>query len=261
MTKISSRPLESRVVLLGGFERERGEDMRSLVVIPAYNEAANLPRVLDSLRSSGVDVCVVDDGSRDATAEVARQGGALTLRNPLNLGIGGAVQTGYLWARAHGYDVVVQVDGDGQHDPAYLFDLLGTLESEKADLVIGSRFLTKGGFRSTLSRRLGIRYLSALLRFRSRVKVTDPTSGFRAAGPRAVRLFADHYPSDYPEPESIALAARAGLKVVEVPVKMRERASGTSSIRLFGTLYYLVKVSLALALSTDIARRQGKGTS
>jgi glycosyltransferase involved in cell wall biosynthesis len=223
--------------------------MRVLAVVPAYNEAKALEPVIEALRRTGAcDVCVVDDASTDDTAEVARRMGARVLRSPVNLGIGGAVQTGYLWARDHGYDVAVQVDGDGQHDPSALPALLAPVLAGTADLAVGSRFLEAGGYRSTALRRSGIRYLSWFLRLRTGARVTDPTSGFRAAGPRALALFARQYPSDYPEPESIAVAVRGGLRVVEVPVRMAARAHGVSSIDALRTAYYLVKVSLALVL-------------
>ncbi len=222
--------------------------MRVVVIVPAYNEARNLPALAEALRrhAPDCDVCVVDDGSADDTARVAAGLGLTVLRVPINLGIGGAVQTGYLWAEEHDYDVAIQVDGDGQHDPSYIPALLRPIVEGRADLVVGSRFLEPGGFRSTLLRRVGIRYLSWFLRLRCGARVTDPTSGFRAAGRSAIELFARLYPSDYPEPESAAIAVRSGLRVAEVPVRMTERASGRSSIRWSGTLYYLVKVSLAL---------------
>jgi glycosyltransferase involved in cell wall biosynthesis len=194
---------------------------------------------------------VVDDGSTDGTAAVARSLGATLLCLPVNLGIGGAVQAGYRWARDHGYDVAVQVDGDGQHDAGYLPTLVAEVASGRADLAVGSRFAgprIAGAFRSTWSRRAGIRYLSTMLRLRCGAQVSDPTSGFRAAGRRAIELFARNYPSDYPEPESIAVAARAGLSVTEVPVRMVERLHGESSIGLGRSFYYLVKVSFALVL-------------
>ncbi len=224
--------------------------MRVALIVPALNEARNLPRLEEGLRAHApeCDVCVVDDGSADDTARVAEALGWNVLRLAVNLGIGGAVQAGYLWALERGYDVAVQVDGDGQHDPAYLEALLAPLRSDAADVVIGSRFLSSGGFRSTLVRRAGIRYLSWFLRLRCGARVTDATSGFRAAGRRAIELFARYYPSDYPEPEAIALAKRAGLRLAEVPVRMHERTHGRSSITALRTLYYLVKVSLALVL-------------
>lgn len=220
------------------------------MIVPAFNEAENLPSVLRDLQlhAPGCDVCVVDDGSTDDTAVRAAALGARVLRSPLNLGIGGAVQTGYLWARQRGYDAAVQIDGDGQHDAAFLAAVLQPIARGEADLVIGSRFLEDEGFRSTAVRRAGIRYLSRLLRLRCGALVTDPTSGLRAAGRRALELFAGQYPPDYPEPESVALAVRAGLVVREVPVRMRARQHGQSSIGAWRTLYYLIKVSLALVI-------------
>ncbi len=224
--------------------------VRVLAVIPALNEAASLPAVAAAVRraAADVDLCVVDDGSTDSTARVAAELNAAVLRLPVNLGIGGAVQAGYLYARDRGYDVAVQIDGDGQHDASYLPRLLTPVREGSADLVVGSRFLSDGGFRSTLVRRAGIRYLAWLLRLRCGARVTDPTSGFRAASRAGIEYFARTYPSDYPEPEAIALASRHGLRVVEVPVRMRERAHGASSITWARTLYYLLKVSLALVL-------------
>lgn len=231
--------------------------MRILAIIPAFNEARNLPGVLEAVRRAGPDVtpCVVDDGSTDETAAIARGLGATVLRLPVNLGIGGAVQAGYLFARDHGHDVAVQIDGDGQHDPAFLGALLAPIREGRADVVVGSRFLDGEGFQSTLVRRAGIRYLSRFLRIRCGARVTDPTSGFRAANRAAIELFARSYPSDYPEPEAIAFACRAGLRVAEVPVRMSERTHGSSSITLARTLYYLVKVSLALILLPIRPRR------
>lgn len=223
--------------------------MRVAAIVPAYNEARNLPRLAGALRGAPpCDVCVVDDGSSDGTGGVAASLGWTVLRLPVNLGIGGAVQAGYLWARERGYDVAVQIDGDGQHDPAYLQALLAPLRAGTADLVIGSRFLAPGGYRSTFVRRAGIRYLAAFLRLRCGARVTDPTSGFRGAGRRGIELFARYYPSDYPEPEAVALARRAGLRIAEVPVRMHEREHGRSSITALRMIYYLVKVSTALVL-------------
>jgi glycosyltransferase involved in cell wall biosynthesis len=224
--------------------------MRVAVIVPAFNEAKSLPALAAELAAHPLrpEVCVVDDGSSDGTAPVAAGLGLAVVRLPFNLGIGGAVQAGYAWSAARGHDAAVQVDGDGQHDTAFLAPLLEPLLAGRADLVVGSRFLEAGGFRSTAVRRTGIRYLAWFLRLRCGVKVTDPTSGFRAAGRRAIELFAAAYPSDYPEPEAIALAVRGGLAVEEVPVRMRERSHGASSITALRSLYYLVKVSLALVL-------------
>jgi glycosyltransferase involved in cell wall biosynthesis len=237
--------------------------VRALAIVPAFNEARNLPRVVAAIRAAvpAWDVCVVDDGSTDDTAAVAAAQGVTVLRSPLNLGIGGAVQTGYLWARDRGHDLAVQVDGDGQHDPSYLEAAGAPIAAGEADVVIGSRFLSNVGFRSTAVRRAGIQYLCWFLRLRCGARVTDPTSGFRAAGRRAIELFAAQYPSDYPEPEAIALATRHGLRISEIPVVMREREHGRSSINGWRTLYYLVKVSLALALLPARRRRGGEAAA
>jgi len=227
--------------------------VRILAIVPAFNEERSLPAVVAGLRHAvpGIDVCVVDDGSTDGTAEVARGLAVTLLPIPVNLGIGGAVQAGYQWARDHGYDVAVQVDGDGQHDPSFLPALVEAIASGRAGLAVGSRFAgprVAGAFRSTWPRRAGIRYLSWMLRLRCGARVSDPTSGFRAAGRQAIEIFARSYPPDYPEPESIAVAARAGLTVVELPVRMTERLHGSSSISAWRSFYYLVKVSLALVV-------------
>jgi glycosyltransferase involved in cell wall biosynthesis len=231
--------------------------MRTLVIVPAFNEARSLSAVAEDLRRHvpDVDVCVVDDGSTDGTSEVARGLGFRVLRLPMNLGIGGAVQAGYLWAHEHGYDAAVQFDGDGQHEAASMPALLEPIRTGAADLVVGSRFLGDGSFRSTLARRAGIRYLAGLIRVRCGAKVSDSTSGFRSAGRAAIALFARGYPSDYPEPESIAIACRAGLRVAEVPVRMRERAHGASSITIVRSFLYMVKVTVALVLLPLRARR------
>jgi glycosyltransferase involved in cell wall biosynthesis len=227
------------------------------VIVPAFNEARNLPAVIANLQAvvPECDVCVVDDGSFDDSAEIARTRGVIVLQLPLNLGIGGAVQTGYLWAARHDYDVAIQVDGDGQHDPQFIADVLVPLAAKEADMVIGSRFLSEGGFRSTAARRAGIRYLAWFLWARCGARVTDPTSGFRAAGRKAIELFARFYPSDYPEPEAIALVRRHSLVVREVSVRMRERQHGKSSIDLWRSLYYFVKVSLSLLILPLAERR------
>jgi glycosyltransferase involved in cell wall biosynthesis len=223
---------------------------RALIIVPAFNEARNLPAVLAAVRAAcpAYDICVVDDGSTDDTAAVAARAAATVLRHPVNLGIGGAVQAGYLWAREHSYDAAIQIDGDGQHDPAYIGGALRPIFEGRADVVIGSRFLAEGGFRSTFVRRAGIRYLTWFLRLRCGARTTDPTSGFRAAGRKAIELFATWYPSDYPEPEAIAFATRNHLRLLEVPVRMREREHGHSTINIGRSMYYLVKVSIALLL-------------
>lgn len=225
-----------------------------LIVIPAYNEADNILNTVSGVVEHGYDYIVVNDGSRDATLDVCRSNGLNVLDLPMNLGIGGAVQAGHKYAQRFGYDIDIQLDGDGQHDPAYLDALVREVASG-ADLVIGSRFLEKtDGFQSTFMRRVGITWLSAMLKLCTGRRVSDPTSGFRACGRRAIDLFCASYPVDYPEPESIAVAIKSGLFVKEVSVEMRERQGGTSSIGGLSSVYYMLKVSLAILIAS-VSRR------
>jgi hypothetical protein len=222
--------------------------LRCLAIVPAYNEEASIAAVIAELAALEIDALVVDDGSLDRTFDVALAAGARAVRLPFNLGIGAAVQTGYMAALEGGYDVAIQVDGDGQHPASQIPKLLEKLQESGADLVIGSRFAGDSEFRSSRSRRAGIsvfaRLVSAILRF----PMTDTTSGFRAAGPRAIALFAELYPHDYPEVEAILIAARSGLRVVETPVAMRARQGGVSSITPLRSSYYMVKVLLAIGM-------------
>jgi len=231
--------------------------MRHLIVIPAYNEEEALPQTVARLQRlrAGFEILVVNDGSKDRTKEVAN---ALATASrlplhvahlPVNCGIGVAVQTGYRFALIDGgYRYVIQFDADGQHDADYLAALVERAERDELDLCVGSRFIRDfgPGSRSTFSRRIGIRFFAWLIGVMSGAKVTDPTSGFRCLGPRAWRRFADSYPEDYPEPESLFWCARNGLKVGELPVRMFERQGGVSSIRKLKAAYYMVKVSLAI---------------
>lgn len=233
---------------------------RILVIIPAFNEADNIAAVVAAVQAHvpGAEVCVIDDGSSDATSNAAQQAGAVTLRMPFNVGIGAAVQTGFLYAARHGYDVVARIDGDGQHPPEAIPPLLAALHTTGADMVIGSRFLTEtDGYRGTLPRRIGIRLLAAVIRLLTGDAVTDPTSGFLVANKRAAHFCAAEYPHDYPEPETRILMHRAGLRIAEAPVVMRERAAGVSSITPFRSVYYMVKVTLALLLDAARTPRQG----
>jgi glycosyltransferase involved in cell wall biosynthesis len=231
-----------------------------LAVVPCLNEQEALPPLLAQLRATAqalasdarLDVLVVDDGSTDRTAAIARAGGARVVRLCRNLGIGAAVQTGLRFALREGYDCAVQIDGDGQHPPDELRRLLAPLaQPEAPDLVIGSRFVDRGGdgWKSTRLRRVGISWLAFVLRTFVGARVSDPTSGFRVYGRRALALFDDNYPYDYPEPESVALAKAAGLTIREVPIKMQERQGGASSIRGLKTAYYMLKVTLAVLLT------------
>lgn len=220
--------------------------LRVLVIIPAYNEQDCILSTVEKIKSCGYDYVVVNDGSGDATLEICRNNGVNVLDLPQNLGIGGAVQAGHKYAQRYGYDVDVQVDGDGQHDPSYIPRLVELIEGG-ADLAIGSRFLEKTeGFQSTFMRRVGITWLSFWIKLFTGKRVTDPTSGFRACGKRAIDLFCKNYPMDYPEPDSIAHAIRSGLSVREASVSMLERQGGRSSIGGLSSVYYMIKVSLAI---------------
>jgi hypothetical protein len=220
-----------------------------LAIVPAYNESASIARVIEDLRAHApdFDVLVVDDGSTDGTAKHAEDAGAFVVVHPINLGIGGAVQSGYQFALAHEYEYAVQVDGDGQHPPEELKKLVDRIGSEPAvDMVTGSRFLGAGDYKQTFARRLGIVMFSWVLSLITRQKVTDPTSGFRLTNRRAISLFAHDYPHDYPEVEAILMMHRHQLKSVEVPVRMDLRAGGQSSITPLHSGYYMLKVLLAV---------------
>ncbi|MBO5292306.1 MAG: glycosyltransferase family 2 protein [Lachnospiraceae bacterium] len=230
--------------------------MKSLVIIPAYNEEKSIDRTVEDIRRNApdFDFVVVNDCSSDQTLGICLEKGYPVLNLPVNLGIGGAVQTGYRYARQNGYEVAVQFDGDGQHDAAYLDAMRDKLLTQKLDMVIGSRFLEKEGFQSSGIRRLGIRYFTRLIRILTGTVITDPTSGMRMAGKTVIAEFADNYPKDYPEPESVVRILRQGCKVQEYPVKMRRRTEGTSSISPGRSIYYMVKVTLAIFM--EMLRRQ-----
>ncbi|HOD11473.1 MAG TPA: glycosyltransferase family 2 protein [Candidatus Omnitrophota bacterium] len=227
------------------------DPQRVLIIIPAFNEETCIAQVVRQLQVLSVraDILVVNDGSTDQTARVAGSAGAKVLTLPFNLGIGGAVQAGYQYALRHGYGIAVQIDGDGQHDTAFLEKLIAPLLCDESDCVIGSRFLSpSAGYRSSVIRRLGIHFFAGLISFLTKVKVTDPTSGFRACNRKTIALFASDYPVDYPEPEAIVVAKKARARVSEVAVDMRERLTGRSSIRYMKTLYYMIKVTFAILL-------------
>jgi glycosyltransferase involved in cell wall biosynthesis len=221
---------------------------RRLAIVPAFNEAESIAEVVAEIRDHDeeMEVLVVDDGSTDGTGAVAESAGARVLRLPVNLGIGGAVQAGYLYALERGFDVAVQVDGDGQHDARELERLLEPILLGRADLAIGTRFASKRSYRAPIARRIGISLFAGLVSLLVRQRMTDTTSGFRAVNRRGICLFAADYPHDYPEVEAVVTAARGDLRVCEVPVEMRARVSGRSSITAFRSFYYVVKVLLAL---------------
>jgi glycosyltransferase involved in cell wall biosynthesis len=222
--------------------------LRRIAVVPAYNEERNIARVIAELKEHdpGLDVVVVSDGSADRTYEVARDAGAIVLRLPFNLGIGGAVQTGFRYAWENGYELAVRCDGDGQHIPAELPKVIAPVVAGDADIAIGSRFVTSSGYRSSATRRVGIRLLGLIVSAIARQRVTDATSGFQALNRRALGLFAADYPHDYPEVEGMVMTIKHRLRLVEVPVEMREREHGQSSITALRSVYYMVKVLIAL---------------
>jgi glycosyltransferase involved in cell wall biosynthesis len=222
--------------------------MRKAAIVPAYNEAGSIGAVVAEIRAADLEleVVVVDDGSTDATAELAGSAGATVLRLPYNLGIGAAVQTGLQYANENDFDLAVQIDGDGQHDARELEQLLAPIVSGEADIAVGTRFAGARFYRPSVARRLGIALFAGLVSLIVRQRVTDTTSGFRAMNRRGIRLFASDYPHDYPEVEATVLVFRHRLRMVEVPVAMRQRETGRSSITVFRSLYYMGKVSLAL---------------
>ncbi|MHB9052607.1 MAG: glycosyltransferase family 2 protein [Thermoleophilia bacterium] len=223
------------------------EDPRILIIIPAHNEADSLARVIGEIRAAvRADIVVVDDGSTDDTAAIALQENAELLSMPFNLGIGSTMQTGFKYARRGGYDIAVQVDGDGQHDPAELPLILEPVVNGECDLAIGSRYLERGSYSGSACRRAGTAIFSRILSLMTREKLTDATSGFRAINRNLIELFAHDYPRDYPEVEVLLIVHLARYRIREVPVAMRSRGGGRSSINSFRSVYYMVKVLLAL---------------
>jgi glycosyltransferase involved in cell wall biosynthesis len=224
--------------------------MRGIAIVPALNEEAAIAQVIDEIRAYDpeLEIVVIDDGSPDRTAQAARAAGAQVLRLPFNLGIGGAVQTGFRYAYENGFELAVRVDGDGQHVPAQLSAVVEPVVRGDADIVVGSRYLgpSGDGYRSTAPRRVGIRILAGIVSLLTGQRITDPTSGFQALNRKAITLFAVDYPHDYPEVEALVLLLRHRLRLLEVPIAMRPRAGGRSSIRTLSSAYYMVKVLLAL---------------
>jgi glycosyltransferase involved in cell wall biosynthesis len=228
-------------------------DARLVAVVPAWNEEGAIGGVVDEIRrfDPTAEVVVVDDASTDGTARAAEEHGATVLRLLFNVGIGGAVQTGFRYARDEGYEVAVRLDGDGQHDASELGKLLAPIQAGQADLVIGSRFVDPGGsYRPPFARRLGIRVFARLVSLLGGQKVTDTTSGFVALDRPGIELFAVEYPHDYPEVEATLVALRSGLRLAQVQVEMRERQTGSSSITFVRSLYYIAKVTLALLVAS-----------
>lgn len=226
------------------------EKHRVLIIIPAYNEAENIAQVVGHIRRAAPqhDYLIVNDGSTDGTLGICRDGQFRYLDLPINMGIGGAVQAGYVYARKNGYDIAVQMDGDGQHDVAYLEKLLEPIRKGEADIAIGSRFLEKEGFQSSASRRAGINILSFLILLTTGRRIKDVTSGYRAVNRRFIEIYSRDYPMDYPEPEAIVSAIMHHGRICEVPVQMRAREGGVSSITVGKSVYYMIKVTLAILI-------------
>lgn len=233
------------------------DSAKILVLVPCYNEEENIVATIERLKATcpGVDFLVINDCSTDSSPALLKSHGYPYLDLPINLGIGGGVQCGYQYARDNGYDVAVQMDGDGQHDPHYLFHVVDPVLQGQYDMCIGSRFIQKEGFQTSFMRRVGIRFLSGLIRLLCGKQVLDVTSGFRAANSRMIEYFSRHYASDYPEPEAILSASLSGFRVGEVPVVMQERQGGMSSISTFKSAYYMIKVSLALIINRFSIRK------
>lgn len=224
--------------------------MKKIIIIPAYNEEENIERTVNAIQKSaqGFDYVIINDCSTDNTRKICEEKEFNIVNLPINLGIGGAVQTGYKYAYENGYDVAVQVDGDGQHDPEFLNAMADYLIEHQVDMVIGSRFIEKKGFQSSITRRMGIQFFSKLIKVLTGKKITDPTSGLRMIGRNVMEIFSEDYPRDYPEPESIVAVLRKNMKIEEIPVVMLERQGGVSSISPKKSIYYMIKVTLAILI-------------
>lgn len=234
--------------------------MKTLVIIPCYNEEESIQRVIANLKEKApfADYVIVNDCSTDSTEKILKANSMNYINNPVNLGIGGGVQAGYLYAKENGYDIAVQMDGDGQHDPQYLAKVCQPVENGEMDMCIGSRFIDKKGFQSSFMRRLGINIISTLIFILTGKRVNDTTSGFRACNRKLIEYFAANYADDYPEPEAIMACIVNGFKVGEVAVVMEERQGGVSSIRSLKSAYYMIKVCLSLVVSRISVRKAGK---
>ncbi len=225
--------------------------MKKLVIIPAFNEEGNLEKTIQDIKENApdFDYVIINDCSTDGTLAMCRRHGFSYLNLPVNLGIGGAVQTGYRYAYYHGYDMAVQFDGDGQHSAGYLEKMVEILNETGSDMVIGSRFIEKEGFQSSSIRRVGIKYFTVLIKILTGKKITDPTSGMRMINRRLLEKFTEDYPKDYPEPESVVTVLSEKYKVTELPVVMNEREEGVSSISMRKSIYYMIKVSCAMLVA------------
>lgn len=233
--------------------------MKTLIIIPAYNEENNIKNTVEKiieLNNPEIGYIVINDGSRDKTLQVLEENKLDYIDLPANLGIGGAVQTGYKYALYYNYDIVIQFDGDGQHNVEYIEPLIKEIENGN-DLVIGSRFIENlDGFKSTKTRRAGIKILSNLIKICTGKRITDPTSGFRACNKKIIKLFSSDYPYDYPEPDTVVKIIKKNFIVKEIPVVMNERQEGKSSINIIKSIYYMIKVSLSIIISSFSSKEE-----
>ncbi len=234
--------------------------MKALIIIPAYNEEGAIVKTVDDIieNAPSFDYIVVNDCSMDSTKELLEKNHINHVNLAVNSGIGAAVQTGYIYACRNRYDYAVQIDGDGQHDAAFLEKMLLELQYSDADMVIGSRFLENNGFQSTVLRRVGIRFFTWWIRVLTHKTITDPTSGMRMVNRNIIKMFSRRYPMDYPEPESVVAVLKHGYVVKEIPVEMRARASGESSISLRASVYYMIKVTIACLMAAISEKWSGK---
>ena len=225
--------------------------MKKIVIIPAYNEEGGIVKTVTDVMENAkdFDYVVINDCSKDNTLEICHEHNFNVVNLPVNMGIGGGVQTGYMYAYRNGYDIAVQFDGDGQHNASYLDSMSKKLVEENLDMVIGSRYIEKEGFQSSGMRRMGIKYFTGLIKLLTGKKITDPTSGMRMINRKIMTQFSEEYPKDYPEPESIVTILKEGAKVEEIPVKMNAREEGVSSISPSKSIYYMVKVSIAVLIA------------
>lgn len=224
------------------------KEKKILIIVPAYNEAESIENTIGQLQSKAAryDYLIINDGSTDETLNICEDKRYHYINLPINMGIGGAVQAGYVYAGKNDYDIAVQMDGDGQHDAAYLDAMLEPLIKGEADITIGSRFLKKEGYQSSRSRRIGIGFLSFLIRITTGKKIMDVTSGYRAVNRQFIKIYAKDYPMDYPEPEAIVMAIMYRGRVKEIPVQMKAREGGSTSITFKKSIYYMIKVTLAI---------------
>lgn len=224
--------------------------MKKIVIIPAYNEEESIVNTVRDIRENAkeFDYIIINDCSKDNTLKICRENGLNVLDLPVNLGIGGAVQTGYMYAYKHGYELAVQFDGDGQHEARYLNEMAEIMQRENVDMLIGSRFINNEGFQSSGIRRMGINFFASLMKILFGQRISDSTSGMRMCNRKVMKNFIDDYPRDYPEPESVVAVLRRKMKVEEIPVIMKERTGGVSSISMKKSVYYMIKVTLAILI-------------